>query len=415
MKRCRLILSAYACEPGRGSEPGVGWYVAQAIAGKVELTVVTRANNQKDIENSDEEWINQVRWIYHDLPSWAMWWKKGGRGVQLYYILWQLSLFFKLWFSSEFTKHDVVHHITFGKYWVPSFLSFGGLPTVFGPVGGGEDTPEVFRDEQGKRGKWEERGRKWLRLFMTWNPVSYLALRMNCVNIAATPQTETRMSKLGLADLRVLPQSAISVQQLKRLNVIAGQYNGQLGHDQFVLTCVSRLISWKAIHLAIEAFVRILPDLPEGSYLNIVGQGPEKKILSKMVAAKNLEGHVRFIDRLPELSDVFKLMAESDCVLHPALHEAFGQACLESIAVGTPVICWDWAGPGMIVGQDAGIAVMPMSSVDLSVQKYCEAILRVASLTPSERDKLSVSCRDKSGSFTWERLANCFMEIYNEL
>ena len=249
MKRCRLILSAYACEPGRGSEPGVGWYVAQAIAGKVELTVVTRANNQKDIENSDEEWINQVRWIYHDLPSWAMWWKKGGRGVQLYYILWQLSLFFKLWFSSEFTKHDVVHHITFGKYWVPSFLSFGGLPTVFGPVGGGEDTPEVFRDEQGKRGKWEERGRKWLRLFMTWNPVSYLALRMNCVNIAATPQTETRMSKLGLADLRVLPQSAISVQQLKRLNVIAGQYNGQLGHDQFVLTCVSRLISWKAIHL----------------------------------------------------------------------------------------------------------------------------------------------------------------------
>jgi len=413
--KVRTLLSAYACEPRRGSEPGVGWNVAMALSNKVNLTVVTRANNQHEIENSDEEWVSHVKWIYHDLPPWMMWWKKGGRGVQLYYILWQTTLFIKLALKGEFKFYDVVHHITFGKYWVPTFLSLSGLPTVFGPVGGGEDTPDVFQSALGKRGLWEERARKYLRLIMTWNPISFLALKLNSVNIAATPQTEERMRKLGLANIIVMPQSAVSGQQLSEFEVIANKCNKGSSSDVFVASCVARLVSWKAIHIAIEAFGCALPKLPVGSYLNIVGSGPEKERLVKLVNDQGLENSVRFIDRLPELTDVFDLMAASDCLMHPALHEAFGQACLESIAVGTPVVCWDWAGPGRIVSGGAGIAVSFGRNKKQSIQKFSEAILLIKNLSLSESQKLSRVCEVRATEFTWDKLTSRLIGIYQNL
>jgi hypothetical protein len=42
----RILAFAYACEPGRGSEPGAGWSWARMLAGIGETWVVTRANNR---------------------------------------------------------------------------------------------------------------------------------------------------------------------------------------------------------------------------------------------------------------------------------------------------------------------------------------------------------------------------------
>ena len=48
--RLRVLLIAYACEPGRGSEPGTGWNMAIALSEHHDVTVITRANNREAIE-----------------------------------------------------------------------------------------------------------------------------------------------------------------------------------------------------------------------------------------------------------------------------------------------------------------------------------------------------------------------------
>ena len=47
----KILLSAYACEPNKGSEPAVGWNWAQGLV-KLghEVWVLTRTNNQQTIE-----------------------------------------------------------------------------------------------------------------------------------------------------------------------------------------------------------------------------------------------------------------------------------------------------------------------------------------------------------------------------
>src|SRR5690349_14743304 len=88
----KVLLSAYACEPNRGSEPGVGWNWALQEARFHEVWVVTRANNREVIEREMAENPRpNLRFMYHDLPKWARWWKRGNRGVNLYYLLWQLT------------------------------------------------------------------------------------------------------------------------------------------------------------------------------------------------------------------------------------------------------------------------------------------------------------------------------------
>src|SRR6266511_405878 len=96
MRRLKVLISVYACEPDKGSEPGVGWNWVKQIARFHEVWAITRANNRDPIERElAKQPMPNVRWVYFDLPKWSRFWKKGPRGVHLYYYLWQIGAYFK--------------------------------------------------------------------------------------------------------------------------------------------------------------------------------------------------------------------------------------------------------------------------------------------------------------------------------
>jgi NAD(P)-dependent dehydrogenase (short-subunit alcohol dehydrogenase family) len=67
----RVLLSAYACEPERGSEPGVGWNWATELARLGhQVTVVTRAANRPAIEQEVQRPDQHLAFLYFDLPHW---------------------------------------------------------------------------------------------------------------------------------------------------------------------------------------------------------------------------------------------------------------------------------------------------------------------------------------------------------
>ena len=146
MARKRIFVSAYACEPGLGSEIGVGWHWVLEMSKYFDLWVLTRRSNMPNInawlaENPD---FSNINFIYYDLPKWARFWKKGLRGVRLYYILWQLC-------SNNIVKRTMIennisifHHLTYGNaLWNVS--RYGSKQTfIWGPVGGLETIPENF-------------------------------------------------------------------------------------------------------------------------------------------------------------------------------------------------------------------------------------------------------------------------------
>ena len=77
-ERLHILLSAYACEPDRGSEPGVGWNWVRHLARDHDVWVITRSNNRGVIEAVlAHNPLRNAHFIYFDLPRWARFWKAG--------------------------------------------------------------------------------------------------------------------------------------------------------------------------------------------------------------------------------------------------------------------------------------------------------------------------------------------------
>ena len=157
----RILLSAYACEPGKGSEPEVGWmWATELAAAGHEVWVITRAANRAAIEASAEpRRLPSLHLVYFDLPDWLRRWKHGDRGVHWYYALWQWGAYRIARRLTRRIQFDRVHHVTFVGLRAPSFMGLLGLPFVLGPVSGGECVPRPLRDGMSPAARLRE----WLR------------------------------------------------------------------------------------------------------------------------------------------------------------------------------------------------------------------------------------------------------------
>ena len=169
----KVLMSAYACEPNKGSEPADGWNWALQMSRRHEVWVLTRANNRANIEREplarDQ---HDLHWVYYDLPRWASFWKKGSRGIQAYYYLWQMAAGRVGARLHREIGFDLLHHVTFGKYWVPSYLGLLPVKSVLGPPGaGGNRRPPALAGTFNRRGWWFEQKRNVARTLASLDPV----------------------------------------------------------------------------------------------------------------------------------------------------------------------------------------------------------------------------------------------------
>ena len=396
----RILLSAYACEPGKGSEPGVGWNVAKELASRHVLTVLTRTNNRPSVENSGEPWIHRVNWVWYDPPKWLTFWKHGRRGVHLFYFLWQIGSAHHVRRSLRPDQFDFVHHITFGNYWIPSFLGSFGPPLVFGPVGGGDDTPPVFRNSYSFFGHVKETTKSIAVRFLTL----FFKSRYRKIQLAFAATESTAKKLCDLVDCPVIlhPQSALSIEDINEMEAISKTTpKPDATAPRFVTAC--RLDHWKAVDLAIKAFQSVRCVYPCAT-MDIIGLGPEMERLRSLVANLRLQSSVHFLGRMPTLSSTWKQIAGSTALVHPALHEAFGQVCLESIALHSPVVCWRYGGPKIIASYCGFDSVpLPDDPNDLS------------GLETSMIDSVSASAPSLSAELTWPRWCDVLTQQVSRL
>jgi glycosyltransferase involved in cell wall biosynthesis len=396
----RILLSAYACEPGKGSEPGVGWYAARSLASRHDVWVLTRANNRPAIERAlAGAAAGGPHFAYYDLPKWAGWWKRGTRGMQAYYYLWQLGAWRIGRQLHRRIGFDLVHHVTFAKYWTPSFLALLPLPFVWGPVGGGERVPGSLRGTFGVLGAVFELARDLAQWVGARDPFVRMTARRCAVALAATQDTARRLARLGVREVRVLSQLGLADEELSGSPSIFPPTD----HLRFV--SVGSLLRWKGIHLALAAFAAA--GLPDAEFW-IIGEGPERRRLEALAGRLRIAGRVRFWGRLPRAGALHKL-AESHVLVFPALRDSGGMVWLEAMAAGRPVICLDVGGPAQVPA-DAGFKV-PARGARETVWGLAEAMRRFGS-EPDLWRRMGAAARRCSFAYRWEDKAARFDEVF---
>jgi glycosyltransferase involved in cell wall biosynthesis len=106
---------------------------------------------------------------------------------------------------------------------------------------------------------------------------------------------------------------------------------------------VSRLTAQKRVSLAIET-VAFLASCGHEMPLTIVGDGPERAALERLVAKLGITSFVRFTGAVP-LEEVPNYLGRADLMIFPAQGEGFGLVAAEALMAGVPVVaCWDGGG-----------------------------------------------------------------------
>ena len=90
----RVLVSAYTCETGRGSEGEIAWRLVHQLARSHDIVVITRANLRPVHEAAfvTKPKPARLRFVYFDLPWIFRLYKRGKRFFLVYYYLWQMGV-----------------------------------------------------------------------------------------------------------------------------------------------------------------------------------------------------------------------------------------------------------------------------------------------------------------------------------
>lgn len=367
----KVLVSAYACEPDAGSEPGVGWNWVEQIARFHDVWVLTRRNNEPRIERALERRPRpNVHWVYLDLPRWARFWKRGARGVHAYYYLWQIAAYLRARRLDREVGFDVVHHVTFVNYWIPSLLALLPTPFVWGPVGGGESAPRPFLRTLSRRGRSFEYARDLARALGERDAFVRRAARRARAVLATTEETAQRVRRLGARHVQVVSQVALPADDFVRLGRLPLRASGP-----FRAISAGRLVDWKGVHLALAAFAALRDRVPASEYW-IIGDGPDRRRIERTVRELGLDSAVVLTGAVSR-NEFFERMAECDVLVHPSLHDSGGWVCAEAMAARRPVVCLALGGPALQVTPEAGFVVRA-ETPDVAVREMAAALTRLA-------------------------------------
>jgi glycosyltransferase involved in cell wall biosynthesis len=347
----RILVFAYACEPGRGSEPGAGWAWARMLARFGETWVVTRANNQTAIEAGllDAPERDRLRFVYVDLPSWAHGWKRGRRGIHLYYLLWQLAALRAARRLQAENGFDLVWHVTLANVWFGSVAPFVGPPVVYGPVGGGARVPLRLLPVLGVRGTGAEAVRMTVQLVSRYmNPLARVAWRRSCLVLVQNHETRRWLPRRYRPGVEVFQNIVLDDLPVRRGRDRPGR--DRPGPPTAVYA--GDLLPLKGVALALRALA-YLPDLR----LLVVGSGTDEARLRRLTNRLGLGGRVRFVGRIPRDRLLRLLHEDADVFLFPSLRDQAPWVVAEARASGLPVVCLDIGGPPLLGGR----AVRPAS------------------------------------------------------
>jgi len=129
------------------------------------------------------------------------------------------------------------------------------------------------------------------------------------------------------------------------------------------------------IHISNFRDVKNIPDIIKSfkqisnsidAKLLLVGEGPEKESMERLVDELSLQDKVIFTGKR---NDMPELLAISDLMIHLSKQEAFGLVILEALACGVPSVATNIGGMPEVIDDGENGYLVPYGDVDAAVEK----------------------------------------------
>lgn len=368
-ERVKVLVTAFACSPDAGSEPGIGWGWVRALADVCDLTVLTTTCNRAGVEayQAGNEPI-AARFVYEDVSSLSARLNRKAKskaGVLVRLVLWQHRIKKLIRRMVREHPYQIVHHLTLGAFRMPFSVTGHGVPSVVGPVGGCEIFPPHLLPEGETKIRLREQIRNAITSVHERYGIGLTRYRGADLTLSCTKEMKQVFAKWGVSS-PVFPNIGMHHEQVRSE---PKQYRKIGREDGLKLLFVGNLLYWKGLELAALA----LQSMPDNVTLCCVGAGADRDAFESLINRLGLTRRVELLGAVPR-DELLKIYAAYDVFLFPSLHDSGGMVVIEAMRAGLPVICLNAGGPGISVTSECG-RVVPLGAKRDVVARLRNAII----------------------------------------
>jgi glycosyltransferase involved in cell wall biosynthesis len=401
-----VLLSAYGCEPDKGSEGGVGWNWALQLAKGAEVHVVTRKARRPSVEAYlKEHGLKNPRFIYVELPDWTLKYKTSTLGMNIYYMFWQLACWVKCRSLVEELGIDIAHHVSFMSLTRGSFVPFLGVKSVIGPIGGLQTVPKAAKPVM--RSRIMESIRSMAVKFFRFNPVGLLTAWKADLLVMANASNQKVMPK-------AIRDKAVTGLQIGT-PIISARPCPELD-GPIVFHWSGRFVDHKGLEILIRAVDHLKTNAPS-VYRNIrvvvSGSGPLEKFYRKLINELGLAEAFEFLGWVT-LAEMNAIWDRSHVFVFTSLRETTGMALQEAMMREVAPIVIDNGGPGEMVTEDSGIKVSGEDFQEL-VSHLADGMAALAE-EPEKGIQMGIKARERALEYySWDAVGSQMLGLYEAL
>lgn len=402
----RILLSAVACNPERGSEAHFGWNALTALSRSHEVCMLGHGADRAALERARAAGRvpDHVQFAFvRELPRWHN--NRIVSRLQAWrdYQSWcreSLNLARQLHRNRRF---DLVHHVTLSTWRVATPLWRLGIPLVWGPLGGAEIYPLRLYSQLSPASMAYEAFRSILNLKSRWIDPGVRACASNAsVLLASNPETATLLAHLsGHPDrVRLISAAFFTNEQIALQNVT--DLFGDSPHSMSPRASATpmplstlRLFAGgdiegrKGIALALQALAK-LKRRGQDFHYHVGGLGPETSYLQNLASRLGIADKV--ILGVPLRGEEYRnALRDAHIYLLPSLRDNAGLTLMEAMLAGCVPVVADCGGPGFIVTSECGVKVPVTNSVQM-VEALADALQSLQS-DPKKLAQMSHAAR----------------------
>lgn len=406
----KILISAYACSPEKGSEPGMGWNWCIHLAKYCEVHVITEGEFKDQIEAHIKILPQANNLFFYYIPVSddvrKMCWNQGDWRFYYFYQQWQIKAYDLALDILRNTKIDILHQLNMIGFREPGYLwRIKQLPFIWGPIGGMFFFPVRYLESASWKFKSYFIIKNFLNYFqIRYSPRAVAAIKKASLLFASTPNEVLYIKKYHHRISYLLPETGTYFVDNKATNLSDASC--------FNIIWVGRFIFSKQLSIALRTISQLkkLPNIK----LHIVGTGDPDQIIKykRLCNSLELNNIVKWYGNIPNKM-VFELMRQSHLFFFTSVAEATSTVILEAISCCLPIVCFDTCGFGAVVDEKIGIKVK-LSSPEKSIMEFAD---KINYLYHNRKllHELSENCRQRQVELSWEYKAKEMFTFYTKI
>lgn len=405
----KILINAYACSPGMGSEPGMAWNWVSNLAKFCELHIITEGEFREKIETvvPTLEQGGNMHFYYNPVSEEIrkMCWNQGDWRFYKYYREWQWKTYLMAKDICSKEQIDILHQLNMIGFREPGYLwqlsRENGVPFVWGPVDAKDKFPVAYLDGAGLKTKLFMR----LKNFLTGIQLRYskrvlLAARQSSVIFSASSNSQRSFKKYMNIDSPLLNETGCYVQDHPIVD--------KTDKETFDVLWVGKMDFRKQLALALQTVAKSENNKLR---LHIMGGGDAESYQS-LAKSYGIADKCIWHGAVSH-DEVQDIMQKSDIFLFTSVAEGTPHVVLEAISNNLPVVCFDTCGQGDAVNDKVGRKI-PLSFPCQSVSDFAK-LLNELEDNRSLLKQLSENCKERQQELSWEEKAKTMMEWYEKI